>query len=179
MIASLIGLGVSAASSIFGGIKASREAKKQKRAIEAKRAQNEAWYNRRYNEDGTQRADAVRLLTMTQDNIRQRNRAAAGRAAVTGGTEESIAADKEAGNEALANATSTIAAQADARKDTIEQQYQQNDEAYVDKLNNISTQKANNIANAVQGVASTAGQIGETLDAYYDKSKSATPKTTV
>ena len=46
-----------------------------------------------------------------------------------GGTDESVAATKEANSKALADATSQIAAQADARKDNIEATYMQNDNA--------------------------------------------------
>ena len=51
-----------------------------------------------------------------------------------GGTDESVAATKEANSKALADATSQIAAQADARKDNIEATYMQNDNAFVEQL---------------------------------------------
>ena len=94
--------------------------KKAKRNVEAQRQKNQDWYDRRYNEDATQRADAQRILTQTEESIKQRNKAAAGSAAVMGGTDESVAAAKEANNKALADATSQIAADAEARKDNIE-----------------------------------------------------------
>ena len=116
----LIGSAIGAVGSIFGGIKASKAMKKAKRNVEAQRQKNQDWYDRRYNEDATQRADAQRILTQTEESIKQRNKAAAGSAAVMGGTDESVAAAKEANNKALADATSQIAADAEARKDNIE-----------------------------------------------------------
>ena len=77
--------------SIFGGIKARREAKKQQKMLDAQKAENQAWYNRRYNEDGTQRADAQRLLTNTQDLLRRQTKAAQGANAVTGASTEAVA----------------------------------------------------------------------------------------
>lgn len=117
------------------------------------------WYDRRYNEDATQRADAQRILTQTEESIKQRNKAAAGSAAVMGGTDESVAAAKEANNKALADATSQIAADAEARKDNIEATYMQNDNALVEQLNAIEQGKANAISGAVQGVTNAVSQM--------------------
>lgn len=155
----LIGSAIGAVGSIFGGISASKAMKRAKRNVEAQRKKNQDWYDRRYNEDATQRADAQRILTQTEESIKQRNRAAAGSAAVMGGTDESVAAAKAANNQALADATSQIAAQADARKDNIEATYLQNDNAFVEQLNQIEQGKANAISGAVQGVTNAASQM--------------------
>ena len=155
----LIGSAIGAAGSIFGGIKASEAMKKAKRNVEAQRQKNQDWYDRRYNEDATQRADAQRILTQTEESIKQRNKAAAGSAAVMGGTDESVAAAKEANNKALADATSQIAADAEARKDNIEATYMQNDNALVEQLNAIEQGKANAISGAVQGVTNAVSQM--------------------
>ena len=155
----LIGSAIGAAGSIFGGISASAAAKKAKKNIEAQRQKNQDWYDRRYNEDATQRADAQRILTQTEESIKQRNRQAAGSAAVMGGTDESVAAAKAANNQALADATAQIAASADARKDNIEATYMQNDNAYVEQLNQIEMNKAQAIGQAVQGVANAASSM--------------------
>lgn len=155
----LIGSAIGAVGSIFGGISASKAMKKAKRNVEAQRKKNQDWYDRRYNEDATQRADAQRILTQTEESIKQRNKAAAGSAAVMGGTDESVAAAKEANNKALADATSQIAAQADERKDNIEATYLQNDNAFVEQLNAIEQGKAGAISGAVQGVTNAASQM--------------------
>lgn len=159
MIASLIGAGLKIGGAVYGGIKASQAMKKMQRQIQQQKQENTNWYNRRYNEDATQRADAVRALQKVEDSIKNRNRAAAGTQAVMGGTEESVAAAKAANNEALSQTASNIAAQADARKDAIEQQYRQEDSRLQGQLNQLQAQKAQNIANAVTGVAGAAGSI--------------------
>lgn len=155
----LIGSAIGAAGSIFGGISASKALKKVKRNIEAQRKKNQDWYDQRYNEDATQRADAQRILTQTEESIKQRNKAAAGSAAVMGGTDESVAAAKAANNQALADATSQIAANADQRKDNIEATYLQNDNAFAEQLNNVQKDKAQAISSAVQGVTNAAGSM--------------------
>lgn len=159
MIGSLIGAGVSAVGSIFGGIKASQAMKKAKRDIEARKERNEAWYERRMNEDATQRADAQRVLNRTEEAMRNRSKAAAGTAAVMGGTEEGAAATKAAGAQAMADAAAQIAAQGENRKDMVEQQYLQRDAQLDEELNNIEVNKANSIAQAVQGVTEAGASI--------------------
>lgn len=153
----LIGTAIGAVGSIFGGISASKAMKKMKANVEAQKRENQDWYDRRYNEDATQRADAQRILTLTQENIKNRNKAAAGAQAVMGGTDESTAAAKEANNKALADATATIAVNGEQRKDAIEGQYRERDAALNEQLNQIEKGKAEAIGQAVQGVSSAAG----------------------
>ncbi len=155
----LIGAAVGAAGSIYGGISASNAMKSMKANIEALRKSNQDWYDRRYNEDATQRADAQAILTKTEESIKNRNRQAAGAQAVMGGTDESTAAAKEANNKALADATSQIAVNADARKDQIENTYRQNEANYVNQLNQLEQGKAQAISGAVQGVAGAASSM--------------------
>nr|DAI52256.1 MAG TPA: hypothetical protein [Caudoviricetes sp.] len=155
----LIGAAIGAAGSIFGGISASKAMSKMKANVEAQKKANQDWYDRRYNEDATQRADAQRILTMTEESIKNRNKAAAGAQAVMGGTEESVAAAKAANNKALSDATSQIAVNAEQRKDSIEQQYQQRDADLTNQLNEIEQNKANAIGQAVQGVTGVAGSL--------------------
>ena len=145
--------------SIFGGISASKAMKRVKKNLENQQRENQDWYHRRYNEDATQRADAQRILAITEQNIRNRNRQAAGTAAVMGGTDESVAATKAANASAMADAASQIAVAGDRRKDSIEQQYQERDAQINDKLNELDKQKAGAISQAVRGVASSAGNM--------------------
>ena len=84
---SAIGGALGIGGAIFGGISASKAMKRAKKMVEEQKKENQDWYDRRYNEDSTQRADAQRILTQTNEAIRQRNQAAAGSAAVMGGTE--------------------------------------------------------------------------------------------
>ncbi len=121
LIGGIIGGAAGIAGSIFGGISASKAMKKVKNSLNEQKRRNQDWYDQRYNEDATQRADAQAILTKTEEAIKSRNRAAAGTAAVMGGTEESVAATKAA--------------------------------------NNLEINKAQAVSQAVQGVASAAGNI--------------------
>lgn len=148
-----------AAGSIFGGVKASKAMKRMKRNLEEQKRENQAWFDRRYNENATQRADAQQAISLMREEMKKRSQAAAGAQAVMGGTEESLAAAKAANNQALADATAQIAVNGERRKDAIEQQYQQRDAQLDDALNNLEVGKAQAIGQAVQGVAQAAGNL--------------------
>lgn len=159
LIGSIAGGALGAAGSIFGGISASKAMRRVKKNLQAQKQANQNWYDRRYNEDATQRADAQRILTQTEESIRNRNRQAAGAQAVMGGTDESTAAAKAANAQVLADATSQIAVNAENRKDQIEQTYQQRDSQINEALNNLEINKAQAISQAVQGVAKAGAGI--------------------
>lgn len=158
-LGSLIGGAMKIGGSIFGGYKASQAMKQLQKNLEKQQRENQDWYDRRYNEDATQRADAQRMLTMTMDAIRDRNRDAAGTQAVMGGTEESVAATKAANASALADTAAQIAVAGANRKDAVENQYLTRKENLNKQINNLQKEKANNIINAVNGVSSAASDI--------------------
>ena len=164
MIGTLIGAGLGLASSIAGGIANRKARKKQEQMLAQQQRDNQAWYDRKYNEDPTKRADTVRLLTQMQEQIKNRNRAAKGRQAVMGGTEDSTTAVKEANNKTLADTTSQIVAANDARKDNIEQQYMNRKNQLQNQQMGIEAEKAADTANAVAGVAGTVANIAATID---------------
>ena len=161
LFGSIAGGALKIGGSIFGGVKASKAMKKVKRNLEGQMKENQTWYDRRYNEDATQRADTQRILNMTMENIRNRNRMAEGRQAVMGGTDESVAAAKEANNQALADTMGQIAVANEARKDNIEQQYLANKADLNQQLNDLEQKKAEAISQAVNGVADAAGSMGK------------------
>lgn len=164
MLGSLIGAGLGVASSIFGGISARKARRKQERMLAQQEKENQAWYDRKYNEDPTKRADTVRLLTQMQEQIKNRNKAAKGRQAVMGGTEDSTTAVKEANNKTLADTTSQIVAANEARKDAIEGQYQARKDAIQNKRMGLEAEKAAGTASVAAGVAGTAANIASTID---------------
>ena len=159
MLGAIIGGAVGAAGSILGGISKNKAIKKQMKMLAQQKRDNQDWYDRRYNEDATQRADAQRMITLTEESIKKRNKAAAGTAAVMGGTDESVAAEKEANSKALADTTSQIVAAGDARKDQIENQYLSRKENLDNAMRELESQKQSDldilsgaIGGAAQGV---------------------------
>lgn len=165
-LGSIIGGAMKVAGAIGGGIAARKAAREANKRLEQQLQDNQDWYDRRYNEDATQRADAQRLITMTEEAIKNRNKQAAGAAAVMGGTTESVAAAKAANNAILADTVSQIAADAASRKDSIESQYMANKANTVAQQNAISQQKAKAITDAIGGVANAAADIANTENLF-------------
>lgn len=173
MLGALIGAGLGLASSIAGGVANRKARRKQEQMIAQQQRENQAWYDRTYNADPTKRADTVRLLTQMQEQIKNRNKAAKGRQAVMGGTEDSTTAVKEANNKVLADTTSQIVAANDARKDNIEQQYRERKNQLQNQQMGLEAEKAADTANAVAGVAGTAANIAATIDSGTAGAKKA------
>lgn len=146
----ILGAALGLASGILGGLGKNSKLEDQEHLLNERKRENQSWYNRRYNEDPTQRVDAQRLLSKLEETLMKRNKAAEGRQAVMGGTAESVAAEKEASSKAMADATSQIAAASEARKDAIEQQYLRRKDGLDDRLLGIEGEKNSpfDIANA-------------------------------
>lgn len=156
MLGGIIGGAAGALGGIFGGISKNKMLKRMRNMINEQKRENQNWYDRRYNEDATQRADAQAILTHTAEMIRQRNRAAAGTAAVMGGSEESVAATKEANAKALSDATSQIAVAGAQRKDQIEGQYRERQHQLDEQLRQLEAGKVDGfgmVSNAIGGAA--------------------------
>ena len=161
MIGAAIGAGLKVAGSIIGGAAQARAARKQRAIIDKQKKDNEAWYNRNYYEDSTQRSDAQRAMQMARDAMKSRYNQAQASGVVTGATDESIAAQKAATNQVVSSAASSIAATGDARKDSIDQQY-------LNTKSNLAQQEAATwqkpgaaIGQAAQGVGQAAGSFME------------------
>lgn len=164
MLGGIIGGAAGALGGIFGGISKNKMLKKQMAMIKAQKRENQDWYDRRYNEDATQRADAQAILTQTADMIKRRNQQSAGTQAVMGGTEESVAASKEANAKALSDATSQIAVAGAQRKDQIEGQYRERKQQLDETLRELEAGKVdgfgmvnNTVGGAVNGFANGMG----------------------
>jgi hypothetical protein len=144
-----------------------------RKSINNQMDENQNWYDRRYNEDATQRADAQRILAMTEDRIRNRNKQSAGTAAVMGGTNESVAADKAANAQAMSDAASQIAVAGQARKDQVENQFQQRKNSLQSQLDNLTAQQQSawDIAGNALGAAGQGFAGGNEAEDAFRKMK--------
>lgn len=122
--------------------------KNQGKIIDRMEKDNLAWYNRRYNEDATERADAVAALAKQREVMAERNARNAGAAAIMGGTSEAMAAEKQAQNAALADTASQIALAGAARKDAIEQQFINTRDAIAERRMQREAERAKNVSAA-------------------------------
>lgn len=165
MIGSIIGGVLNLGGSIAGGIASSRANKKANNMLQQQKERNQAWYDRNYNQDFTQRADAQNIINSTREMLQERSQRSAATNAVMGGTDEALAMEKEAQNKAVAQVTSNIAAQADNHKDRIEQAYMNADSSITQQQIGNQQQKAQNISQAVSGAsAGAAGIVGSIFD---------------
>lgn len=163
----LVGAAISAASSIGNAIFGSRSAAKQRReqlaALRRERDANRAWYNRRYNEDATQRADAQLMMSRVNAYNKKRTQAALGKKNVIGGTDATLATTQQANAEAVGNALGDIVTNAESRKDNIESQYRSRDHQLANAENEVNvaaeTAKRAAVAQAATGALKTAGSI--------------------
>lgn len=177
MWGAIIGAALSLAGSVANGISSSKARKKEKARLKRQLEENKSWYERNYNEDPTKRASTQRLLTMMEEQVRDRNRAAKGRQAVMGGTEDSVTATKEANAKALADTTSNIVAQNDQRKDKIEEQYQNRKYAIENQQAQADAQASADKSQALGTVMATAGNIANALDSGEKKATKTTSST--
>lgn len=123
MIGSIIGAASSLVSGIAGGIKARKAARKANAVLDKHAKENEEWFNRRYNEDYTQSAEAQAALNRARELADEQYKNTSGTAAVVGATDEAIAQAKKAANEVISDTAGSIASNATARKDAVESQY--------------------------------------------------------
>lgn len=177
MIGAAIGAGLSAAGAIAGGIMRNKAIKREQELLAKKESEERDWYNRRYNEDATARADAQRAITMTEEAMKNRNRAAQGAAAVMGGSADAVIAAQQANAAAMAGTASAIAAAGEQRKDAIEAQYRAKQDTFDAARMEQERNRANAVAAATQGVMGAGANIasGLTFDPIKgDKKKEET-----
>ncbi|MBO7280592.1 MAG: hypothetical protein J6V00_05435 [Bacteroidaceae bacterium] len=161
MIGSIAGAALGVAGNIAGGVMRDKAMKRAQAELERKERENADWYNRKYNEDATARADAQRAITMTEEAMKSRNRAAQGAAAVMGGSQDAVIAAQSANAAAMADTASSIAASAEARKDAVEAQYRAQKDAISDQRRANEIAKANAIASSIQGVTQAGASIAD------------------
>ena len=126
-----------------------------------------AWYDKEYNANYLDRADARASLAATRDILADRYKAAEGSAAVTGATDESLARQKAAANEVLADVTSNLAQSAEAHKEAVRANYENQQEAYRKEKVGVNNQKANATVQAAQGLAQSAQSLGDAADEVF------------
>lgn len=159
LIGGIIGGIGSAVAGIAGGRAARKARKRNERILNAAQDRAENWYDQEYNSDFTQRSDAQAALNNARQILNERYSRTQGAAAVTGATDESVAAQKEANNQVLADVTSSIAERADAYKEQVRANYE-NQLANIDQARINNNRTAQNTAAAAGGLASAAQQLG-------------------
>lgn len=170
-IATAIGAGASLLSSFIGGSKAAKAEREAMKIQKRREAAENAWYNRRYNEDYVDTAAGQNLVRRAKDFARENWKKAQGAAKVGGQTEAATAMAKEAGNKMVGDTIANIAAQDTARKARVDDIHQQAQDKFAQMDIQREHQRAANITNAAQNASNAIMAVGAAAD-------QATPNTT-
>jgi len=164
MVGALIGAGMNVLGSVAGAIGSARAQRKADGMIKAQKEKNQAWYDRSYNQNFLERSDAQQVLENTRKFYDERMQRSAATNTVMGGTDEALAMDKAAANQAVSDTMAGINADASAHKDAIEQNYLNVNSALSQQQIAGQQQRAQNISNAAGNISKMgAGIVGSVL----------------
>ena len=138
-------------SAIYGAIASSQANNKARKLIQQQRDDSKRWYETRMSQDYTMRPDVQAAFKRQREILDEQYKRAQASKVVAGGTEESVATQKEAAARSLAQTTTDVAAQAAQYKDNVEHQYRAQDAA-------LNQQQAQNYQQQAQAAAAAAGQ---------------------
>ena len=158
MVGAIIGGALQAGSAIYGAIKSSQASKKAMQLLQNQRDENKKWYEQRMAEDYTQRADVQNVLRKQKDMLAEQYQRARATNAVAGGSDEALILQQREANETLGETTANIAAQSEAYKEGIENQYRQREAE-------LAQQEIGNYQNQAQAISAAAGQVGSAAPA--------------
>lgn len=156
MVGAIIGAATQIGSSIYGAIKSSQANKRAEQLLKNQRDENQKWYDQKMAEDYTQRSDVQNVLRKQRELLQEQYKRARATNIVAGGTDESVALQKAAANEAMGETMANVAAQSADYKESIEQQYRAQDAA-------LNQQQITNEQAKAQGIAAAAGQVGSAV----------------
>ena len=151
-----IGLGVaSLGGQLFGAIKGGQANNANEALLKQREEESNALFKSRINRDFLQTNAAKGVLEKIRKQYENADKGIAGRAAITGASDEAVVAQKTANNENLNDATSNIAQGATAYQDNAENQFEQSKNAMLSAKMGVNSAKAANAAN----LASNAGNL--------------------
>lgn len=163
LLGGIIGGVGSAVAGIVGGNATRKAANRNARLLQEAENDAKSWYEKEYNSNFLDRSDARAAIAKTRELLNDRYKQAEASAAVTGATEESIARQKAAANQTLADVTGNIAERADAYKDAVRANYEAQMENFRKEKTAVNNAKAQATAQAAQGVANAAQSLGNII----------------
>lgn len=164
MIGAAIGAGLSIASAIAGGISSAKKNREARALQEQERRRNREWYDAEMAKDYTMRADYQNVLRRQREMYNERLNNLAASQAVTGASDASVAAEKEAINKAVADTTSNMAAMSEQAKDRATDRYLDTESQLRQQQIAGLQQEAANIRSQQSKIGQTAVNIGGALD---------------
>lgn len=159
-IATAAMLAGSVVSSLFGGAKARREAKKAERERKYRAAAEKAWYDKEYNTDYIDTKAGQNLMRRAQEVQDSYVRKADGAAAVGGGTAAATAMAKEAANKTMGDTIANIGANDTARKQQVADKHFQTQMGQSQEREQAAMQTAQNTSEAAQNMSNALFKAG-------------------
>lgn len=156
MVGAIIGAAAQVGSSIYGAIKSSQANKRAEQLLKNQRDENKKWYDQKMAEDYTRRSDSQNILRKQRELLQEQYQRARATNLVAGGTDESLALQQAAANDAMGDTMADIAANASAYKEGVENQYRAQEAA-------LNQQQITNEQNRAQAIANAAGQVGSAV----------------
>ena len=167
LLGGIIGGVGSAVAGIVGGNATRKAANRNAKLLQEAENDAKSWYEKEYNSNFLDRSDARAAIAKTRELLNDRYKQAEASAAVTGATEESIARQKAAANQTLADVTSNIAERADAYKDAVRANYEAQQANFLQQKMGVNNQKAQATAQAASGLAQAATGLGSAVDGVW------------
>lgn len=147
--ASPVGLGLSVASQIFGAIKGGQANKANERMINEQIDKNQARYGLESSRDYMDTNYAQNVIKQYRESLQRSQKDTAGRAAVTGGSDEAQLAANSNAQQNFNQGMGNLAAQGEGVQMQKEQQFLQQQAALNSQMQAINQGKAANAANLV------------------------------
>lgn len=127
LISSIVGGVAQLGGAIYGAVASAQNNEKARALIQEQRDDNRNWRNTEMAKDYTMRSDAQAVMNRQRELLDEKYKQARATNAVAGGTDESLALQKEAANNAMAQTMGDIAANASNYKDSVDRQFRQQD----------------------------------------------------
>lgn len=147
-------------SALFGGGGAY---KKGVRDLESARDKELAYWEKLANSDPLYNSENQAALRQARELLKSSTKRAEASAAVTGATDESVALQKAAANEALEDIVADVASGSTQYKTNAMQNYLNANKQYTDAINNIRIKKSESEAAALGRLIDTGTKFGTTL----------------
>ena len=146
------GLTAATAAAIYGGIKSGKLNRQAEKILQQQKRDNQRWYDVKMSSDYTQRADVQAAIKKQRELLNEQYERARATNAVAGGTDEALALQKQAANQALAQTATDVAARAADYKDNVEN-------AYLNRKAGLEDQERLNLQQRAAATAQAASQV--------------------
>ena len=176
-IGTAVGMGLSVAGQIFGAIKGAKEAKNSQNLLNKRQEENQADYNNSANKSFLETNAAKDAVKVSNEATIDGQKAVAGRAAITGASDEAIVAGNSEVNKNSNDSISRIAAAGTQYQDNQKRMYLSRKDSLDNQQMGINAQKAEGAANLMGNASDMLSSV--TFGSGMKGSTTRTPDTSM